>query len=343
MNGFEVVQLRSVIKKNKKTLEDSIRQLKQEIDVKDYNLKLAEQKLEKLLLESCEAKARLEAKIEEMNVKHESECIAIQKQADLIIADIKKEKEQSIMRLNKTMETTRFENEVLITDLGNQLKNKQSEAVELESRLKECEETLAKDNDERIQRLIDTQHNLEKEIESLKTALDIKNVDLFDLRTKNNELITKLDNFDEIKIKYRRYKQEMENLQSILQSKTEHEKRAAEHNRMLANKVEVKSKENQRLSMQNEQLQFRLQSQPNLSLNQNGNESFNLSDISINDNSFFTKVHESENDYIDQCNSLTVSAHGATFKRVSTSSKSNYDPQMDSYNKLVGLTELLLK
>ena len=32
-------------------------------------------------------------------------------------------------------------------------------------------------------------------------------------------------------------------------------------------KIEVKNKENQRLSMQNEQLQFRLQSQPNLSLN----------------------------------------------------------------------------
>ncbi len=33
---------------------------------------------------------------------------------------------------------------------------------------------------------------------------------------------------------------------------------------MLSRKIEIKSKENQRLSMQNEQLQFKLQSQPNL-------------------------------------------------------------------------------
>ena len=62
----------------------------------------------------------------------------------------------------------------------------------METRIKECEETLAKDKDERIQRLLDTQRNLEKEIESMKAAIDIKNSDLFELRTKNNELITKV-------------------------------------------------------------------------------------------------------------------------------------------------------
>ena len=62
----------------------------------------------------------------------------------------------------------------------------------METRIKECEETLAKDKDERIQRLLDTQRNLEKEIESMKAAIDIKNSDLFELRTKNNELMTKV-------------------------------------------------------------------------------------------------------------------------------------------------------
>jgi uncharacterized coiled-coil DUF342 family protein len=52
---------------------------------------------------------------------------------------------------------------------------------------------LAKDKDERIQRFIEAQHTLEKEIESLRAALDIKNIDLFELRTKNNELETKVN------------------------------------------------------------------------------------------------------------------------------------------------------
>ncbi len=94
----------------------------------------------------------------------------------------------------------------------------------METRIKECEETLAKDSDERIQRLVDIQRNLEKEIESLKTALDIKNADLFELRTRNNELTTKLDNYNELDIKYRRYKHELENLHSILENKKEQER-----------------------------------------------------------------------------------------------------------------------
>ena len=98
------------------------------------------------------------------------------------------------------------------------------ENSELDARIKECEETLAKDKDERIQRLLDMQRNLEKEIESLKTALDIKNVDLFDLRTKNNELTTKVDNYNEINMKCRRYKQEMEHLSAILENKQEAER-----------------------------------------------------------------------------------------------------------------------
>merc|ERR1719215_1345220 len=152
------------------------------------------------------------------------------------------------------IESTRVENETLVADLREQLKNKEIQNVELEIRIKECEETLAKDKDERIQRLLDIQHNLEKEIESLKAALDIKNCDLFDLRKKNNELTTKLDGLCDVEMKYKRYKQELENLNSIIHNKNEQERLAAENNRNLAMKVEIKNKENQRLSMQNEQL-----------------------------------------------------------------------------------------
>lgn len=155
--------------------------------------------------------------------------------------------------------------------------------MELEIKIKECEEALAKDKDERIQRLLDIQRNLEKEIESLKAALDIKNLDLFELRTKNNELVTQVDNYNELNMKLRRYKQEVEQLNAILKNKQEAERRASEHNRLLAMKIEVKNRENQRLSMQNEQLQFRLQSQPNLSLSNNDNSytSENVSPIGV--------------------------------------------------------------
>ena len=63
-----------------------------------------------------------------------------------------------------------------------------SENVKLETKIREFEETLAKYSDERTQRLVDIQRNLDKEIESPKTALDIKNDNLLELRTQNNEL-----------------------------------------------------------------------------------------------------------------------------------------------------------
>lgn len=74
-------------------------------------------------------------------------------------------------------------------------------------------------------------------------------------------------------------------------------------------KFEVKNKENQRLSMQNEQLQFRLQSQSNLSLPNNETDLLNLSNISnLNENSFFVKLQENENanEYLENYTSLGV-------------------------------------
>ena len=58
---------------------------------------------------------------------------------------------------------------------------------------------------------------------------------------------------------------DVENLKEILKNKHQYEQNINEQNRILAMKVEKKNRENQRLSMQNEELQFRLISQPNLS------------------------------------------------------------------------------
>ena len=125
LNGFEVVNLRLALKRNKKSLTENIQNLRHEIDMKDHSLKCAEAKLEKLLIESNETKTKLESKLEELREKHENECVAIQKQADIMIKEINQDKESSIMRLNKMIESTRAENETLVADLREQFKNKQ--------------------------------------------------------------------------------------------------------------------------------------------------------------------------------------------------------------------------
>ena len=75
-----------------------------------------------------------------------------------------------------------------------------------------------------MQRLLDIQHNLEKEIESLKAALEIKNLDNFELRTKNNELETKVENYNDLNAKVRRYKTDLEQLSATLAKRQEAER-----------------------------------------------------------------------------------------------------------------------
>lgn len=225
--------------------------------------------LDRARIESRETRSQLEKKLAEQETEYETRLKLLEAEHDLIVKDVKQSKESTISRLNKQLETQKAENEQAVSELRETLARKEAENAELAARLRECEDALAKDKDERIQRLLDIQRTLEKEIESLKAAIDIKNIDLVQLRTKNNELVTKVENYNELNIKLRRSKQEIEQLNAILKNKQDAERRATEHNRVLTMKIEAKAKENQRLSMQNELLQFRLQSQPNLS----GNES----------------------------------------------------------------------
>ena len=116
-----------------------------------------------------------------------------------------------------------------------------------------------------IEKLSNCDKNLIDEINSLKIALEIKNNDLSELRNKYNSLYNKNEYYNEIDLKLKKYMHDVENLKEILKNKHQYEQNINEQNRILAMKVEKKNRENQRLSMQNEELQFRLISQPNLS------------------------------------------------------------------------------
>jgi hypothetical protein len=287
LNGFEVTSLRKRLNGNKRASEMQLKRLTLEIDEKEKLLQTSKENLDRLALEASETKIQHDKHVAFLEEELKIQLNLKQMEHDLIVKDLKQDKDVNIRRLQKLLDAQKSEFEKAIDDLNESLESKVSENADLNQKIKEFEETLAKDKDERIQRLLDTQHNLEKEIESLKTALDIKNLDIFDLRTKNNELITKVDNYTDMNMKLRRYKQEVEQLTATLNKKQEAERQTSEYNRQLSMKIEVKQKENQRLSMANEQLQFRLQSHPNLSSNQ---------DTSLNSSSFVSFSEETPKD-----------------------------------------------
>lgn len=125
MQGFEVTSLRKSLRLNKKKLEENIKTLKSEIDIKNDRLKSSQAQLEKLIVESSETKTNLENKLKSMKDQHEKECVIMQKETELMLDEIKTEKETTISRMNKMMESSRIENETLVSCLREQLKNKE--------------------------------------------------------------------------------------------------------------------------------------------------------------------------------------------------------------------------
>jgi chromosome segregation ATPase len=204
--------------------DERINQLKLEIEEKEKRLQSTQDNLDHLTHELIETKQRHENQIASLIEEHNTLLNMKVMENDLIVKDLKQEKEANVKRLNKLLETQKSDNDKIVFELKENLETKTNENNDLNARVKEFEETLAKDKDERIQRLLDTQHNLEKEIESLKAALEIKNIDIYDLRTKNNELITKVDNYTDLNAKVRRFEQEVEQLTVILNKKQEAER-----------------------------------------------------------------------------------------------------------------------
>jgi chromosome segregation ATPase len=99
-----------------------------------------------------------------------------------------------VTNLNNEIDLLKDDNQ----SMTNQLHEHLYQLRELREKLKTCEEELACNRDERISRLEEGKRTLEREIESLKTAIDIKNKDIFELRTRNNELYTKVSLFKNV-------------------------------------------------------------------------------------------------------------------------------------------------
>jgi len=120
-----VTSLRADLRNERRRLEEIIVTLRSEIEVKAASLEQSEARMERMQVESNETKLRLEAKLKSQAEKHEHECILIQKQRNLMIGDVRSENESSVNRLNKQIEAIRAENDALVANLREELKNKQ--------------------------------------------------------------------------------------------------------------------------------------------------------------------------------------------------------------------------
>ncbi|XP_052251297.1 microtubule-associated tumor suppressor candidate 2 homolog isoform X1 [Dreissena polymorpha] len=142
--------------------------------------------------------------------------------------------------------------------LSEKVETLRSECDRLRDRAKHCEEALQRDSDFKVQCALAPYRSLPQEIESLKTVLEMKNEEINKLRTHNIELQNKLEELPVAREQIISLRQKKENLEAIISMKTDHEKVLHERCPSLMKKYDKESRANKRLSMDYEELMWKL-------------------------------------------------------------------------------------
>jgi myosin heavy subunit len=99
---------------------------------------------------------------------------------------------------------------------------------------------------------------LSQEIDSLKIVVDVRNAEVLRLKTANAELEKQVHELSAARERIRILEQKLENAEAIVSMKSDYERELAEKHKMLLVKYDQESKESKRLSMDREQLMWRL-------------------------------------------------------------------------------------
>ncbi|BFZ14876.1 hypothetical protein BsWGS_17916 [Bradybaena similaris] len=178
--------------------------------------------------------------IQELRNKHDSQMEELHKQHRNKLEDI----------------THRFES-IKLT-LSEKLESLRGECDELARRARNSEDALQRDADAKVQIALAPYLSLPKEIESLKTVLEMRNEEVQKLRSKNMDFEKQLEEIPIAREKIISLQQKVENLEAIINIKTDHEKQLHEKCQILMRKYDRESRANKRLSMDYEQVVWRM-------------------------------------------------------------------------------------
>ena len=106
-----------------------------------------------------------------------------------------------------------------------------------------------------------TQNKLAKvmaEVDSLKAVLEMKTEEIHSLRLEKAKLEDKLEDFDRMKVAKGKVSAQMEDLKAQLNEKQVLERKLSEENRQLCNSMEREMNAKRRLTMEKEELQWRM-------------------------------------------------------------------------------------
>ncbi|ESO09039.1 hypothetical protein HELRODRAFT_168974 [Helobdella robusta] len=99
---------------------------------------------------------------------------------------------------------------------------------------------------------------LEQEVDSLRAVMELRNSEINQLRMHNNLMEKQLEEIPKAQLTINSLQQKIENLEAIINLKADYEKDLAEKHNVLLRKLDQESRAKKRLSMNNEELAFRL-------------------------------------------------------------------------------------
>lgn len=204
-------------------------------------------------LEKLKKDAQLE--IHEMTIKHQEEVLELLNKH----SDEKTRLEQLHTSSLEEIKTRTLEQEAKLSSEQTEEKLRLNNKItELTSQVKCLEENLNNGSDYRVKMAQGKMVNLQQEVDSLKTVLEMRTDEIHELRTDKVKLEEKLELYDQQQLALRKMSAQVEDLRSQLVCKSDLEQKLVEDNRVLQQMVFRQDTEKKRLSMENEQLSWKM-------------------------------------------------------------------------------------
>ncbi|XP_055958624.1 restin homolog isoform X3 [Patella vulgata] len=207
--------------------------------------------------EIADMKFESQSRLDMLRVKHLEEIQELRNKHDIQMEELHKQHRDKLEDI-----THRFE--CIKCSLGDKVETLRRECDELKYRAKQSEEALFRDTDVKVQMALAPYRHLPEEVESLKTVVEMRNEEIMKLRKVNMDLEKQLDELPIAREKIISLQQKIENLDAIVNIKSGHEKQLHDKVQILMTKYAKESKANKRLSMDYEELMYKLAASPDV-------------------------------------------------------------------------------
>ncbi|KAM9027953.1 microtubule-associated tumor suppressor 1 isoform 2-T5 [Ara ararauna] len=219
------------------------------------------EKLQSICIEEAEKyKAQLQEQVDNLNITHENFKLELERSHSEKVEELKKEYESSFSELKSAHESEKKSLEDSFTEKQESLEKKidelkcendsLSEKLKLEEQKQVAKEKANLKNPQIMY--------LEQELESLKAVLEIKNEKLHQQDIKLMKMEKLLENNTILMDKLKKVQQENEELKARMDKHMELSRQLSTEQAVLQESLEKESKVNKRLSMENEELLWKL-------------------------------------------------------------------------------------